>query len=161
MTENADLFRRIEAECPAHQTRIAARALARYYNGVFRPLGITAEQFSLLIGIAGSDAPTIAELAERGGADATTLSRSVHNLERSNLVRGNGGKGRAGKRLTLTYEGRLLLDRAVVAWTRARRGLSDVMHPEETDDVRGIMSRLAVAANAASARASLHGSGDG
>ncbi|WP_262269470.1 MarR family winged helix-turn-helix transcriptional regulator [Microvirga yunnanensis] len=61
----------------------------------FGPRGITAEQFSLLVGIGGSREPTLAELAARAGVDATTLSRSVTSLERRGLVRNHGaGPGR-------------------------------------------------------------------
>lgn len=149
MTDATDLYRRIEAECPAHQTRVAARALSRYFNAAFRELGITGEQFSLLVGIGGSDAPTIADLAERGGADATTLTRSVQMLERRELVRSDGGRGRRGKRLSLTSDGRRLLEQAVVEWGKARTGLSDAMRGFAPDDVRGVMTKLAAGANAA------------
>ncbi len=149
MRKSADLYRRIEAECPAYQTRVAARALTRYYNSCFRSLGITAEQFSLLVGIEGSDAPTLAELAARGGVDATTLSRRVLNLERLHLVRSDGGKGRAGRRLTLTDEGKQLMEKAVPAWEEARTRLTAAMSEDALDDVRDVMHRLTAAAKAA------------
>ena len=127
MTEASDLYRRVETECPAFQARVTARALTRYYNACFRPLGITAEQFSLLVGIGGSHEPTLAELAARAGVDATTLSRSVQSLERRDLVRNHGGRGRAGKRLVLTDAGRRLMDEAVAAWEGARVRLAEAL----------------------------------
>lgn len=149
MTEASDLYHRVETECPAFQARITARALTRYYNACFRPLGITAEQFSLLVGIGGSHEPTLAELAARAGVDATTLSRSVKSLERRDLVRNQGGRGRAGKRLVLTDDGRRLMDESMAAWERARARLAEALG-EETSRVAGsVMSRLAVAAQAA------------
>lgn len=62
----------MQRECPAFQARVTARALTRCYNACFRSLGITSEQFSLLVGIGGSHEPTLAELAARAGVDATT-----------------------------------------------------------------------------------------
>jgi DNA-binding MarR family transcriptional regulator len=149
MTEASDFYRRVETECPAFQARVTARALTRYYNTCFRPLGITAEQFSLLVGIGGSHEPTLAELAARAGVDATTLSRSVKSLERSNLVRDYGGRGRAGKRLVLTDEGRRLMDEAMAAWERARIRLAEALGEEALRVAGSGMSRLAVAAQAA------------
>ena len=156
MTETADLYRRVETECPAFQARVTARALTRYYNACFRPLGITAEQFNLLVGIGGSHEPTLAELVARAGVDATTLSRSVKSLERRGLVRNHGGRGlgRAGKRLLLTEGGRRLMDESMAAWERARFRLADALG-EETSRVAGrIMSRLAIAAQAAASAVS-------
>ncbi|RWB68529.1 MAG: MarR family transcriptional regulator [Mesorhizobium sp.] len=154
MTEASDFYRRVETECPAFQARVTARALTRYYNTCFRPLGITAEQFSLLVGIGGSHEPTIAELASRAGVDATTLSRSVQSLERSNLVRSQGGRGRAGKRLVLTDAGRRLMHESMAAWESARLRLADAFGEEASRSAGRIMSRLAVAAQAATSAVS-------
>jgi len=149
MTKASDFYRRIESECPAFQARVTARALTRYYNTCFRPLGITAEQFSLLVGIGGSREPTVAALAARAGVDATTLSRGVRGLELRNLVRNLGGKGRAGKRLVLTKEGRRLLDKSMATWERARVQLAEVLGEEASHVARSVMAQLAVAAQAA------------
>lgn len=149
MTEASDFYHRVETECPAFQARVTARALTRYYNACFRPLGITAEQFSLLVGIGGSHEPTLAELAARAGVDATTLSRNVKSLERRDLVRNNGGRGRAGKRLVLTDGGRRLMDESMAVWERARVHLTEALGEEASGAAGNIMSRLAVAAQAA------------
>ena len=153
MTEASDFYRRVETECPAFQARVTARALTRYYNACFRPLGITAEQFSLLVGIGGSHEPTLAELAARAGVDATTLSRSVKSLEQRDLVCNGGGRGRAGKRLVLTDRGRRLMDEAMAVWESARVQLTEALG-EETSRVAGrVLSRLAAAAQAAASAA--------
>lgn len=149
MTEASDFYRRIETECPAFQARVTTRALTRYYNACFRSLGITAEQFSLLVGIGGSREPTVAELAARAGVDATTLSRSVKSLERNNLVRDYGGRGRAGKRLVLTDKGRRLMEEAMAAWERARIRLAEALGEDALRVAGSGMSRLAAAAQAA------------
>lgn len=149
MTDLSDPYRHVETECPAFQTRAAARALTRYYNACFRPLGITAEQFSLLVGIGGSHEPTLAEPAARAGVDATTLSRSVKSLERKCLVRSEGGRGRAGKRLVLTDGGRRPMGKSMAAWERARDRLSEALGEEASCVAGNVMARLAVAAQAA------------
>jgi DNA-binding MarR family transcriptional regulator len=154
MTEASDSYRRIETECPAFQARVTARALTRYYNACFRSLGITAEQFSLLVGIGGSHEPTLAELAARAGVDATTLSRSVKSLERRDLVLNRGGRGRAGKRLVLTDGGRRLMDESMAAWERARVRLAEALGEEASRIAGGVMSQLAVAAQAAASAVS-------
>jgi DNA-binding MarR family transcriptional regulator len=154
MTKASDLYRRVETECPAFQARVTARALTRYYNACFRPLGITAEQFSLLVGIGGSHEPTLAELATRAGVDATTLSRSVKSLVQRDLVRNDGGRGRAGKRLVLTEGGRRLMDEAMVAWECARAQLAEALGEEASRVAGVVMSQLAVAAQAAASAVS-------
>jgi len=147
MTEASQLYRQMEKECPAFQARATARALTRHYNACFRPLGITAEQFSLLVGIGGGDEPTIAELAARAGIDATTLSRSVKSLEQKNLILNRGGRGRAGKRLALTAAGQALMADAVTIWACARAKLADALSEQMLREASLLMSQIATAAN--------------
>ncbi|MGN5476739.1 MarR family winged helix-turn-helix transcriptional regulator [Cupriavidus basilensis] len=67
----------VAAQCLGFQARATARAITRYYNACFKPLGLTAEQFSLLVGIGAAEGATIVDLADSAGVDPTTLSRNV------------------------------------------------------------------------------------
>jgi DNA-binding MarR family transcriptional regulator len=141
-----NLLRDVSAECPGFQARVTARAITRFYNAFFQPFGLTAEQFSLLAGIGAADGATVAELAGRAGVDATTLSRNVQNLERRRLASAEGGRGRAGKRLSLTNAGRRLLLEALPAWERAKAELSKRMGDRRLQSARRAMAELAEAA---------------
>jgi len=137
---------RVPAECPGYQSRAAARALTRYYNSWFAPLGLTAEQFSLLIGIEAGAQPTAAYLAAASGLDATTLSRNVQKLEIRRLVHAEGRGGRGGKRLSLTRSGHATLDKAVSRWTAAQRALSHRIGKDQVRATIRLMTALAAAA---------------
>ena len=115
MMSNIDvtLLKAIPEVCPAFQARATARAITRYYNACFRPFDLTAEQFSLIVGIGGSPNETVAELAARAGVDATTLSRNIRSLESRGIIGSTGGRGRSGKRLMLTGEGWRLLEQVI------------------------------------------------
>ncbi len=149
MSAAEDFYRRVEADCPAFQARATARSLTRYYNAAFQPLGITAEQFSLMVGIAGSTKPTLVELATRAGVDATTLSRAVRTLEHSGLVHSGGGRGRAGKRLDLTHPGYTLMEEAMPIWERARSQLADALGDDMMKPAQSAMCGLSAAAQTA------------
>ena len=139
----------IAAECPGFRARATARAVTRYYNACFKPLGLTAEQFSLLVGIGVSEAATLVYLANSAGVDATTLSRNVQNLEARGLVRAEGGRGRAGKRLELTDSGRRLVTEAFPVWKSAKTKLSRYMGDERLRSATQAMAELAEAAASA------------
>ena len=133
----------VEAECPGFQARATARALTRYYNACFKPLGLTAEQFSLLVGIGAAEGATLVDLAERAGVDPTTLSRNVQNLESRDLVCATGGRGRAGKRLALTTHGRQLVADAFPVWNGAKAELARRMGDKKLRSARLAMAELA------------------
>ncbi|CAM5218734.1 hypothetical protein CDEF62S_02882 [Castellaniella defragrans] len=136
----------VAAECPGYQARVTARALTRYYNACFKPLGLTAEQFSLLIGIGAAEGVTLVDLADRSGVDPTTLSRNVRILESRDLVRAEGGRGRAGKRLALTASGHRLMVDALPIWNRAKTELAYRMGDEKLRATRRAMAELAESA---------------
>jgi DNA-binding MarR family transcriptional regulator len=143
----------VAAECPGFQARATARAVTRYYNACFKPLGLTAEQFSLLVGIGAAEGLTLVDLAVSAGVDATTLSRNILKLERRGLVRCEGGRGRAGKRISLTSSGRRLMVDAFPVWNWAKAELSRRLGDEKLRSARRAMAELAEAADPSSSAA--------
>lgn len=88
------------------------------------------------------------DLASTAGVDATTLSRNVRHLERRCLLSAEGGRGRGGKRLTLTGAGRQLVARGLPLWDRAKAELSSRLGDGKLEAVRLAMAELAWAAEA-------------
>lgn len=140
-------LRFIAGDCPGFQARATARAVTRHYNAFFKPLELTAEQFSLLVGIGSTRNATVAGLAASAGVDATTLSRNVQNLERRDLIHAEGGRGRWGKQLSLTEGGRGLMAEALPRWEEARAELSRRLGEEALQSARRAMLELAEAAS--------------
>ena len=150
MGVDPEVLQGVAAQCPGFQARATARALTRYYNACFKPLGLTAEQFSLLVGIGAAEGTTLVDLADRAGVDPTTLSRNVQNLESRDLVRAEGGRGRAGKRLTLTASGRRLVADAFPVWNGAKAELARRMGDAKLRSAKRAMADLATAAESSS-----------
>ena len=109
--------------CLGYRARVAARLVTRHYNAHFAGIGVTAVQFALLAGIELGNKPTIAALAAQAGSDGTTVTRNIGLLEERGLVIGQGGRGRSGKRLSLTPAGEELLARALPVWRGAYAAL--------------------------------------
>src|ERR1700719_5189489 len=64
----------------------AARALARRFDEVLRPLGLTNGQFSLLMSLNRLQPPPMAAVASLLAMDRTTLTAALKPLERRGLV---------------------------------------------------------------------------
>lgn len=144
-----EFLRDVAIECPGFQARATARAVTRYYNACFKPLGLTAEQFSLLVGVGAAEGSTLIDLAVSAGVDATTLSRNVRNLEARGLISAEGGRGRAGKRLNLTRSGHRLMADAFPLWKSAKAELSRYMGDDRLRSATRAMAELAEAAASA------------
>ncbi|HEY1496612.1 MAG TPA: MarR family winged helix-turn-helix transcriptional regulator [Candidatus Solibacter sp.] len=125
MSLDAESLQRIATVCIGHRARMAARALTRHYNAHFRPLGLTAGQFGILVALAGEPGQTVVMLAEANGIDATTMVRGIQQLERRGLVESVGGRGRQSKKSSLTKSGSRLLQRAIPRWEAAYTAIAE------------------------------------
>lgn len=110
--------------CVCLHVQRAARALARHFDDVFRPLGLTNGQFSLLMSLNRSEPPSIGQLAPFLAMDRTTLTALVKPLERRGFLAVLADAGdRRKRRLGLTPAGNALLLRAYPLWREAHAEL--------------------------------------
>jgi DNA-binding MarR family transcriptional regulator len=102
----------------------AARVVARRFDDVFRPLGITQGQFSLLMSLNRPEPPTMGSVADLLAMDRTTLTANLKPLERRGLLTVKvDSADRRSRRLALTPEGRALLAAAAPIWKRTHAAL--------------------------------------
>jgi DNA-binding MarR family transcriptional regulator len=102
----------------------AARVVARRFDDLFRPLGITQGQFSLLMSLNRPEPPTMGSVADLLAMDRTTLTANLKPLDRRGLVRIKvDDSDRRNRRLALTADGRALLAEATPIWKRHHAAL--------------------------------------
>ncbi|MGA7389163.1 MAG: MarR family transcriptional regulator [Pseudolabrys sp.] len=106
--------------CLCLHVQRAARALARRFDEVFRPLDLTHGQFSLLTSLNRPEPPNIGSVAALLAMDRTTLTAALKPLERRGLVKISVDKeDKRSRRLTITAAGRVLLAKAFPLWAQA------------------------------------------
>lgn len=128
--------------CVCLYVQRAARALARHFDEVFRPLGLTNGQFSLLMALNRPEPPTIGQLAPFLAMDRTTLTALVKPLERRGLLEVlPDDSDRRKRRLRLSAEGHALLGRAYPLWCSAHAELDRRIGDPAT--LRGLLMRIA------------------
>src|SRR5215475_4433615 len=102
----AEIARDVAQACLCLHVQRAARALARHFDEVFRPVGLTSGQYSLLMSLnrpGAAGAPTITETAAFLAMDRTTLTAALKPLERRKLLSVKPDKeDRRSRRLELT-----------------------------------------------------------
>ena len=102
---------RVRDCCLCLHVQRAARALARRFDEALRPVGLTNGQFSLMMSLNRPESPGIASVATLLAMDRTTLTAALKPLERRGLVTvAKDPSDRRGRLLSLTTEGRTLLD---------------------------------------------------
>ena len=130
--------------CLCLHVQRAARALARRFDDVFRPLDLTNQQFSLLMSLNRPQPPGIGAVASLLAMDRTTLTAALKPLERRGLVRVTiDPDDRRGRLIALTAAGRRLLARAVPLWQSTHAQIEDQLATGGAEVLRGGLRVLA------------------
>jgi DNA-binding MarR family transcriptional regulator len=133
----------VRDSCLCLHVQRAARALARRFDDVLRPLELTQGQFSLLMSLNRPEPPRIGDVASLLAMDRTTLTANLKPLERRGLVKVRPDKeDRRSRRLTLTADGRSLLAAAVPVWTRTHAETERLLTRSSADTLRGALQEL-------------------
>ena len=129
--------------CLCLHVQRAARALARRFDEVLRPLDLTSGQFSLLTSLNRPSPPTIGSVADLLAMDRTTLTANLKPLERRGLIEVAVDKeDKRSRRLIITPAGRALLARAYPIWREAHTALEFKIANGSADDLRRMLGAL-------------------
>jgi DNA-binding MarR family transcriptional regulator len=129
--------------CLCLHVQRAARALARRFDEVLRPLDLTQGQFSLLTSLNRPEPPSIGSVAVLLAMDRTTLTANLKPLERRKLVKVAVDKeDKRSRRLIITAAGRALLGKAFPIWKQAHADTERLITGISSDDVRGALRAL-------------------
>jgi DNA-binding MarR family transcriptional regulator len=135
--------RHVRNTCLCLHAQQAARALARHFDEVFRSIGLTNGQFSLLVSLNRPSPPIMGEVAELLAMDRTTLTAALKALGRRGLVEvRTDEKDRRSRRLLLTPAGKALLAKAYPLWSAAHGEIDDVLGAGNSEAVRRALTRI-------------------
>lgn len=134
----------VHDHCLCFATQRAARALARRFDEVLRPVGLTSGQFSLLMSLNQPEPPTVGEVAAVLGMDRTTLTANLKPLEREGLVESVVDPAdRRSRLLVLTAKGRKKLKAALPIWTRTHAEIDERLVRADAPSLRAGLRVLA------------------
>lgn len=135
--------RHVHDHCLCFVTQRAARALARRFDEVLRPVGLTSGQFSLLMSLNQPEPPAVGAVAALLGMDRTTLTANLKPLERERLVESDiDPADRRGRLLVLTTAGKKKLKAALPIWTRTHEEIDERLGRTDAPDLRAGLRAL-------------------
>jgi len=104
----------------------AARALARHFDKALRPVGLTNQQFSLLMALNRPERPSMGTVADLLAMDRTTLTAALKPLERRELVRSEpSATDQRARLLFLTDAGKATLSDALPIWQKMHAAIEN------------------------------------
>lgn len=134
---------RVRDTCLCLHVQRAARALARRFDEVLRPLGLTNGQFSLLMSLNRPQPPAMGAVASLLAMDRTTLTAALKPLERRGLVVVTANpKDKRSRLMTLTPAGQTLLAAAVPIWQQTHTEIEALLDASGADQLRSALIAL-------------------
>ena len=142
----ASVVQEVRDGCLCFAAQKAARLLARRFDRVFAPLGITNGQFSMLVALGGTGAPRLGALAEFLAMDQTTLTAAVKALEARGLVtRKVDPDDLRARRVELTEAGAEVVARAVPIWRAEIAAIRQNMGADRAEELATLLRLPGVA----------------
>lgn len=130
----------VRDSCLCLATQRAARRLARRFDKAFRPVGLTNQQFSLLMPLNAPQPQPMRALADLMGMDRTTLTAALKALQRRGLVEvGRDARDRRARRLQLTQAGRAALAAALPIWRAEHARIESEITPAGAGALRAAL----------------------
>lgn len=133
----------VKDHCLCLHAQRTARALARRFDEVLRPAGLTNGQFSLLMSLNRPEPPNMSSVASLLAMDRTTLTAALKPLEREGLVKESPDPNdKRTRRLVLTDAGRKKLSVALPIWTKAHDEIEKSLASADPDRLRADLLSL-------------------
>lgn len=129
--------------CVAYNLRKASRIVSKIYEKEMRGAPIHGPQFSLMIIIAKRGPQTITSLARDIGADRTTLTRNLRQLERKGVIEISAGKDDRTKAVTLSAAGEQAIRDSVPYWKKAQTKVLKALGEDRWARMLGDLSAVA------------------
>ncbi len=110
----------IAGDCLAVRVRMLNRTITAIYDDALRPLGLTAGQLNILVVIARRGPISPGEVARRLNMEKSTVSRNIERMRKNGWVTVMAAESGRKQQLTLTRQGKTLLEKSVPAWDEAQ-----------------------------------------
>src|SRR5882757_8614109 len=135
--------RLVRDTCLCLHIQRAGRALARRFDEVLRPAGLTNQQFSLLMALNRPDPTPMRPVAKLLAMDRTTLTAALKPLERRGLVRiASSATDRRTRLLALTQVGEEVLAAAVPIWRETHAAIESQLNGFAPDALRAALTAV-------------------
>ncbi len=138
----------IANRCLCSKLRATSRVVSRTYGEALRPIDLKPNQMTILVAISLMGPVSITQLSEKLLMERTTLTRNLKPLEKSAYIQVNDGYGRI-RELTLTDQGRAILDKAKPLWKNAQEKLIQQLGQDQSDMMSDLLKQILKTGNPA------------
>ncbi|MGE0267850.1 MAG: MarR family winged helix-turn-helix transcriptional regulator [Candidatus Omnitrophota bacterium] len=122
-----------ESPCICFNLRKAARAITQIYDHMFRGIGLTASQISILTSLRMIGSMSVSQLSQAMATDRTTITRNLKPLERDGLIKIKVGDDKRSRLILLTDKGNDLCDQSFNIFREFQQKVSQKLGKERME----------------------------
>ena len=132
--------------CNCAALRQAARRVTKLYDDALAPIGLGANQFSILTRLSLVGPSTIQDLARLLVMDRSTLGHLLRPLEKRGFVKLEvSEQDRRSRMVSLTEAGKAAVAKARPLWAAAQRRFESAFGKEAAFELRAVLKEVATA----------------
>ncbi len=128
----------IAGECLAARVRMLNRTITAIYDDALRPLGLTTGQLNILVVVTKRGPLSPGEVARRLNMEKSTVSRNVERMRANGWLTVSATDSGHKQQLTLTRQGKRLLENSVPAWDEAQTRTRALLGRRGSDSIRSL-----------------------
>jgi DNA-binding MarR family transcriptional regulator len=128
----------IAGECLAVRVRLLNRTITAIYDDALRPLGLTAGQLNILVVIGKRGPISPGEVARRLNMEKSTVSRNIERMRKNGWLTVTAAESGRKQQLTLTRQGKTLLQKSVPAWEEAQTRTRAVLGRRGAESIHSV-----------------------
>ena len=133
---DGEAAREILRGCVCSRTRMLDRVLSRLFDDSLAPLGVRANQLTVLALLGAMEGLRAADVARYLEMDKSTVSRGLALLRGRGWIEESASPTRASRCLNVTAEGRALLHDTLPLWRSAVEGAREALGEESVEALR-------------------------
>lgn len=119
--------------CYYKRLKYATGAIARYYERMIAPAGLSAKQYSLLSDVGKLGTCSMVELAQAARLEKSTITRNLRLLRDKGYVTDLATSDAREHQITLTPAGREKVAECRLLWEKAQQGMAQLIGAEEME----------------------------
>lgn len=125
--EASILAKAIAAECLGYRVRLLSRVITSIYDHAVQPLGLSANQVTILTMLAYAGKASAADISRVLVMEKSTVSRTVDRMKKNGWLKVEGQGDGPGQIISVTDQGRELMAAAHAHWKKAQEQAAEVL----------------------------------
>lgn len=135
-------MKKIKSKCHCINIRRAANRISKFYDNALKEIGLSVNQYSLLINLSRLERSNITTLANYVDLERTTLVRTIKPLIEKQFIEDIAIEGKRDRELVLTEKGWEKVRQGEILWTKAQNEIENRIGKENIKLLYEILEKI-------------------